>query len=193
MGGFMPKGRPPSLEDETLAALRHGLTDMQREFVDQWLVCREGVKSARAAGYSGTPAVLAVTASDNLRHPKIKQVIRLMMDVSGASAGEAIDTLTRQQRARMGDFLDDRGDVDPDKVRAAGPGIVESWNPALGLLRLYSAQKAAEIVLRAFRQDDKDASTLQLGGNVTFRFEPSEEHKKLRAADDKAKTDKPVD
>ena len=64
-------------------------------------------------------------------------------------------------RAKISDFVDDQGRLLVDKVRAAGPGIVQFYDAESKKIRLYSAQEAAKVV----------------------RFEPADEHKKIKPAD----------
>ena len=167
------------LEEYTIAEVRSSMTDLQLAFADHWLVCRNRVKAAELAGYGGNYNALGVIGSRTLKSTKVQRLIALYFIAGGASQHEAAAILSGQARARMGDFLDTHGKVDPQKVRAAGPGIVQSWNPDTGTLRLYSAQEAAKVIYSAGRQDVGKGPG-ELSGSVVIEFVKSEEHAKLK-------------
>lgn len=58
-----------------LAPIGSNLTTKQNLFVQYYLELRNGVKAAKAAGYSGNNNVLNQTAQDNLRNPTIRESI----------------------------------------------------------------------------------------------------------------------
>ena len=183
-----------SLEEMSLAEVRSSMTEMQLAFADHWLVCRSRVKAAELAGYSGGYSALATTGCRTLQSAKVQRLLALYFEAGGASGEEAADVLSRQMRTRMGEFLNDRGEIDRDKVRSAGPGIIQSWDENKGVLRLYSAQDAAKIIYGA---NSPDRHAGHLSGNVTITFQPAAEHEKVRSAHarivDKTKKDKPID
>jgi hypothetical protein len=177
----MSEQKEPTPNEERLAGLLNELTEKQRAFVMAWFNCRNGTEAAKMAGYNGKRQSLATVASDNMRKPKIRRIISLMWEVHGASAEEAIDTLTRQMRAQTSDFIDEHGRLLIEKVRAAGPGIIQEYDEDRKRIRLYSAQRAAEVVLKTYRQDEgKGGGPGELSGKVTIEFVQSEEHKKLK-------------
>ncbi len=82
------------------------LTAMQRMFALEYIICKNGTEAARRAGYKGDDNVLAVTAYDNLRNPKIVAFIEERFAEHAMRANEVIERLSDQARADMGDFID---------------------------------------------------------------------------------------
>lgn len=133
-------------------ARRLHLTSMQRAFAHAYVTDpdRVGHKAAAVAG-SLKPLVVAYRW---LRMPKVKEYIialenaalgmtidpqgrdsavvtatasAIEIDETIAEEREILQTATALMRARMGDFLSEDGDVQVDKVRQAGPGIVRDY------------------------------------------------------------------
>ncbi len=89
-----------------MAAKQPQLTTKQKAFVEAYLANGfNGVKASRAAGYAGDANVLAVTASDNLRKPKIAALIDERMKAMAMSADEALARLSMQARGDVTVFL----------------------------------------------------------------------------------------
>jgi hypothetical protein len=97
---------------------RTGAADRQRRFVNAYVAsgCVNATAAARTAGYTGTEAALAVTASRLLRIAKVREAIR---EVSGeaiakanseragaiADLAEALQFVTTTMRSRPGEHL----------------------------------------------------------------------------------------
>lgn len=80
------------------------LTPMQEAFVSHYLILGNGTAAARKAGYSGEDNGLAVTASENLRNPKIVRALRARMDNTLVmQADEVLLHLTDIGRGDVGD------------------------------------------------------------------------------------------
>ncbi len=85
----------------------HGLTGKQAAFVDYWIAERyNGTKAAELAGYKGSPATLAVVASENLRKPNIQAAITERLQARHLSADQVLDMLADHAMATLADFLD---------------------------------------------------------------------------------------
>lgn len=99
------------LKQATVALLHGGwdmakqLTGMQRMFALEYIICKNGTEAARRAGYKGDDNVLAVTAYENLRNPKIVEFIEARFAEHAMRANEVIERLSDQARADMGDFI----------------------------------------------------------------------------------------
>jgi phage terminase small subunit len=134
------------------------LSPKQQSFVWEYLRDFNGTQAARRAGYQGDDASLAVIASQNLRKPRIVEIIHNYLAEKSMGFEEVLFRLTRQARASIGDFLqvaeDGRWDLDLQKAFQTGAiDMVEklilsaSENPdgTRNLrvhLKLYDAQKA---------------------------------------------------
>lgn len=88
-------GKPDKFDD--------GLTVRQRRFAHAYT--GNGVEAAKAAGYIGNKATLAVTAYHTLRHPKVRELIAKRDDGVLASL-----KLNREERQELWS----RAAVDPD-------------------------------------------------------------------------------
>lgn len=76
------------------------LTFLQSKFIDYYLANGgNGTQAARAAGYKGNDNVLAVTAHNNLRNPKIRAALDARMKDLTMSANEVLYQLTQQARS----------------------------------------------------------------------------------------------
>lgn len=100
------------------------LRGKKRIFFEAWLAnywsvraaAREvGLSDSRAYVLANDPAVVA--AREAVRSQRV--------DAAIASADEVAEMLTSVVRSRLGNFLDENGDVDLEAVRAAGPEIAE--------------------------------------------------------------------
>lgn len=84
------------------------LTDKQQLFVVHYLAKLNGTEAARLAGYAGDDNVLAVTAYDNLRNPKIREAIDEGLRTRILSAEETLVRLVEHATSSMNDFIDIR-------------------------------------------------------------------------------------
>lgn len=82
------------------------LTGKQRAFVDQYFLCEfNGTEAAARAGYQGNRDSLAVTASENLRNPKVRAVIDGRLAERTMSADEVLMRLTDHGRGSAEDII----------------------------------------------------------------------------------------
>jgi len=118
-----------------------------------------GVKAARTAGYKGDDNVMAVTASNNLRNPKIAQLIEQRIREMAMSADEAMARLSQHARGNLGDFLG----LSPEELkqhpqshllkkvkitnRSGGRGE-DRWTEVRTEFEIYDAQAADLAVLK---------------------------------------------
>lgn len=79
------------------------LTDLQRAFIDEYLVDLNGAAAARRAGYSAASA--RSIASENLTKPDIRAAIDARLKLRAMSADEAIARLTEMARGSVGAFV----------------------------------------------------------------------------------------
>lgn len=82
------------------------LTGKQQLFVDEYLKCWNATEAARRAGYAGGDNTLAVTGYDNLRNPKISDIIQRRLQESAMSADEVLRRLSDMARADIAEFAD---------------------------------------------------------------------------------------
>ena len=98
-------GKPKSAAGEEYAQLSTRLTRRQRDFVEQYVACRNGTLAARRAGYSGSDLVLRSTASENLTKPNIIEAIRERLKAETMQVDEYLYANTRAARASLQPFI----------------------------------------------------------------------------------------
>jgi phage terminase small subunit len=81
------------------------LTDKQKLFVEFYLIHMNGTLAAKLAGYKGNANVLAVTAHDNLRNPKIRSAVDEALAERVMGKGEVLARLADQARGDMREFI----------------------------------------------------------------------------------------
>lgn len=125
------------------------LTDKQRVFVEHYLTCWNATEAARRAGYEGNDNTLGVVGYENLRKPKIADLVEQRISEIAMGADEVLLRLAEQARADVGDFIkiDGRGKVSLDLKRAQREGklrLVKKLTPTqFGMkLELHDAQAA---------------------------------------------------
>lgn len=79
------------------------LTNKQSAFIEHYLVCWDGAKAARRAGYSER-SIYSI-ASENLKKPKIRAAIQARLKELKMDADEVVSRLSQMARADIGDFL----------------------------------------------------------------------------------------
>lgn len=134
----------PSLEE-----LEAALTDKQRAFVAEYLVCWNATQAAKRAGYTGSYEVLRVTASETLRHPAVRAVVEARLSEKAMTADEVIARLADIARGNMADFISVNGHTRLDFKKAETLGklhLVKSYSKGKQGVRieLYSALDALE-------------------------------------------------
>ena len=111
------KSRKPAVE--IIGA--DGLTDKQRVFVEQYLICWNASEAARLAGYSEKSA--RSIGSENLTKPNIQELIEQRIATMALSADEVLARLSDLANADMSDFisLSEQGfKIDLKKARDLG-------------------------------------------------------------------------
>lgn len=94
-------------------------TDKQRAFIDHYFACgMNATEAAKRAGYSERTA--RQTGSENLSKPDIKAEIERIFLENTMPAGEVLTRLTEHARGDIGDMIDDNGNIDLKRARAAG-------------------------------------------------------------------------
>jgi len=135
---------------------------MQRAFVDHWFAENfNGTRAAELAGYGnghGNENVWANAASRLLRNAKVKAEIEQRWASRGVVPGEVVARLTDQMRCSIGDFMDEMGMIDVERVREKGH-LVKKYKvtkDSLGRLRaeieVHDQQRAAELIGKTFGQ-----------------------------------------
>ncbi len=123
-----------------------GLTDKQRVFIEEYLVCWNASEAARRAGYSSPTA--KQMGAENLSKPVIRQAIDRRLAEKRMSADEVLARLSEQAGADMDEFLSKRGrgvGLDLAKAKAAGKlHLVKRYSKTRqGVsIELYDAQAA---------------------------------------------------
>lgn len=78
------------------------LTNRQKVFIEEYLVCWNASEAARRAGYTGA---VEVTASKLLRKTNIQEAISARMAEKAMKADEVLLRLAEIARAKVGDFI----------------------------------------------------------------------------------------
>ncbi len=103
---------------------RDGLSGKQKAFIEEYLVDRNATRAAERAGYRGSENTLAVTGYENLRNPKISEIIERRMAETSMMADEALALLAGQARGDMSSFVkiadDGRPSFDLGAAQKAG-------------------------------------------------------------------------
>lgn len=145
-------------------------TPRQWSFAHHYAETLNGVDSAREAGYKGSYSVLCVVAHDNLRKPKIKKLVRLLLEVKLMPLEEVLVRIEEQATASIGDYIvfDSDGSlkIDSDVIKKAGHLIrkinvrkkqIENEEKGYSAeeetisIELYSAQKALELLGKYYK------------------------------------------
>ena len=97
------------------------LTPKQREFIRQYLLCRNGVQAAKRAGYKGNDKTLKQVAHENLQRPEIAAEIaagEVKAQEKFAITQEAIlNELAIVGFGNIANMVDEDGKIhDPDKA-----------------------------------------------------------------------------
>lgn len=130
----MPRGQDQRVAEEK-----------RRAFVDAFLgpAKLNASEAAKAAGYKGKPAALAVSATRLLAHPQVQDLLRLRAQAAGIDSQKVLQLLWSHLHGSMADFVTLDGEVLLDLERARADG-------KLGLLRKFK-QKT-----RSWFEKDKD-------------------------------------
>lgn len=157
-------------------AAKSQLTNKQRLFVEHYFECGlNGTEAASLAGYKGDRATLASIASENLRKPKIAQLITERLKERTMSANEVLYRLTEQARGTMEDFVTPALDS-ISLIKAESRGrlhLVKKFTHTVGeksehtAIELYDAQAALVQLGRAHGLfKDKTETDVHVSGDV---------------------------
>ena len=80
-------------------------TPKQWSFAQHYADTLNGVQSARAAGYKGSYSVLGSTACENLKKPKIKTLVRSLLEKRLMPLEEILVRLEEQAKISIGEFV----------------------------------------------------------------------------------------
>jgi phage terminase small subunit len=96
------------------------LTIKEEAFVSHYIANGgNGFQAAKSAGYS--PDSGYAIASENLRKPQIaRRIHERIAEATNLTSSEIIGTLASHMRVDITDFLDERGEVDIDRIREQG-------------------------------------------------------------------------
>lgn len=100
------------------------LTAKQQKFIIEYFKCgMNATEAAARAGYKGDRATLAVTGSENLRKPNIREQIEKRMEADAMSASEVVARLSAIARTDMSEFVTIKHGItflDAEKAEKAG-------------------------------------------------------------------------
>ena len=139
----------------TLEELEAALTDRQRVFVVEYLVCWNATQAAKRAGYTGSYETLRVTASETLRRPEVQAVIKARIAEKAMVADEVLARLADIARGNMVDFISVNGHTRVDFKKAEALGklhLIKSYskNARTGVrIELHDPLKALELLGKA--------------------------------------------
>lgn len=146
----MPEPQPEPIE----TAGDDGLTNKQRVFIDQYLICWNSTEAARRAGYSSPEQ----SGYENRNKPLVKAAIDARLKEHKLSADEVLARLSEQASSSMADFLSvydnpltnrEESTIDLEKARAAGKlHLIKKVNIGKdGIsIELYDARGALELL-----------------------------------------------
>ena len=128
------------------------MNNRQKIFVEEYLTSFNATDAARKAGYSEKTAYSI--GQENLKKPEIADAIQARLDEKHMGADEVLTRLAEQARASFEDFLNDEGELDLLKARAAGKlHLVKkiSCGRHGTTIELYDAQAAQALIGRAHK------------------------------------------
>ncbi len=104
----------------------NGLTLLQRRFINEYfLTGGNATESARLAGYKGKDQTLGVVGHENLRKPKIREVIDKRLADESMGVDELIFRISQIARMDLSPYVDQKGrlvGVDLQRLIADGHG-----------------------------------------------------------------------
>lgn len=112
------------------------LTNLQKEFVNQYFICgRNATEAVIQAGYkihapetAKGRATAAAIGYENLRKPHIKSLIEERLEAHAMSANEVIARLTDFATGNLTFLLDDNGEPSLEKAKAYGvTHLIKEW------------------------------------------------------------------
>jgi len=123
------------------------LTDKQRLWVEEYLICWNATEAVRRAGYVGSYDVLRRIGSGNLQNPELRAIIEERIKTRVMTADEVLARLADIARGNMADFITINGQTRIDLKKAQAEGklhLVKSFTKVRGgyKIELYDAQAA---------------------------------------------------
>ena len=133
------------------------LTIKQKLFVDYYLESRNGVESAKRAGYKGNRNTLHVVASENLRKPTIAAEVQKRTAMSAMQADEVLRRLSQHARASLADLLTESGEFSLKEAKRKGVDH---------LLKKLKVRKDATGISYEYEIHDPQAALVHLGKHL---------------------------
>lgn len=122
------------------------LTQKQRKFVEEYLVCWCGAEAARRAGYSARGHSAWTLGCRQLKRDDVQALIRQRITEKAMTADEVLSRLAEQARGEQAAYLRADGTVDLERLLADGKGhLVKAtkWTQRGDLVvEFYDAQAA---------------------------------------------------
>lgn len=98
------------------------LTQLQENFVNEYLVDFNATRAAQRAGYKGTDASLATIGWENLRKLEIAEAVSQRLQEKAMGPDEVLMRLAEQARNEHGRYIDENGSVNLPLLIADGKG-----------------------------------------------------------------------
>lgn len=162
-----------------IPAIFGGFTPRQSTFIDNYIgkngpeLIGNGTRSAGAAGYKGDDNVLAVTARQLLRLPKIQQEIKRRLGTSVMSAPEVLEGLTEIARSDIANVFESDGSLDLKKAKKRGQSKLiktvcfDKDTGKLTKVELYSAHEAKRDLAKVHGLFIERTESLSININLT--------------------------
>lgn len=158
-------------EDAQSSGAERRLTGKQRAFIDAWFTNGfNGTRAAEAAGYSAGPSgkqkkwdrCWSMRASSLLGNARIQREIRRRWALrNGVTVEEVESVLSGQMRGRVVDVMDEDGNLDLETHGHLVEGVTLRADGSKAV-KLYSAQRAAELIGKSLGMFRGDAEQVQL-------------------------------
>lgn len=98
------------------------LTQLQENFVNEYLIDFNATRAAQRAGYDGNDVTLASVGYENLRKPQIADAISERLKEKAMGADEVLMRLAEQARNEQGRYINERGGINLALLIADGKG-----------------------------------------------------------------------
>ena len=98
------------------------LTQLQENFVNEYLIDFNATRAAQRAGYEGNDVTLASVGYENLRKPQIAETISQRLQEKAMGPDEVLMRLAEQARNEQGRYITEDGTVNVPALIADGKG-----------------------------------------------------------------------
>ena len=158
-----------------------GLTDKQKRFCEEYVIDWNGARSARVAGYSGSPKVLSAIAYENLGKPYIQEYIENIKNnleqLAGVSALRNLLELRKIAYSNLSNLKNDWisfkdfADLTDDEKACIQSAEITTLTNELGekvtgyKIRLYDKLKALETINKQMGYNATEKLDLTSKGN----------------------------